>query len=123
MKWLQILLSANMSWDEFVSSVTETIGVAGTDKTDESGNRHVWRVLNVEITGYDEPGLEDDQGIDLSKFNFCLDQVHIFSIGDSLEEESKFGLALARFTVVRLRKKIVGNVELVDNLQKIIPIP
>ena len=117
---LSIMVSSDASWDEFVESVSNIVGVAGLSETDDFGKRHVWKALNTEFIGIDQPDLDDDQGIPFSKFNCQLDL--IASNLESPNETERFYCAVGRFVTIKLKRSLTGDIQLIQNLQTLVSV-
>jgi hypothetical protein len=104
------------NWHKLLEAVSRILGMPGLDKSDESGRRHVWHLVGLEIIALEKPDLEDDNGILFSTFASEVDLTLCET--DYLNEAEAFRHAFAVLLVLRLRSLLDSNTCLVRNLQQ-----
>jgi len=117
---LSVLVNAQLSWHAFRKILALIIEASGTDMSDNLGHRQVWAVFGVQIVAFDSLELEDDQGILFSEFKFQVELTA--TLHAPMSETERYYVAVARYVAVRLKAAIEGDVQLVRNLQTVIPI-
>ncbi|MDB6135727.1 MAG: hypothetical protein JWM59_3970 [Verrucomicrobiales bacterium] len=106
----------NSVWEKVVETISHMLGVAGFEKRDERGVRHVWYLFGMEIIAIDDPDLVDDQGIPFSEFS--TEVALILHRTEHWEEAEAFRHAFAVLLVLRLRNLIGSSIYMVRNLQQ-----
>lgn len=110
------ILIKKPEWRKLVDVISRILNIPGSDESDETGRRHIWHLVGMDIIALDEPKLEDDHGIAFSTFSSEVDLVLCET--DYLREAEDFRTALAVLLVLRLRSQLDPDSRLVRNLQQ-----
>ncbi len=113
---VSIFFGPEAGLDSAARAIERMLGRTPASTRNDLGQRYTWRILNMEVTAFDEHGLVDDCGIEFTSFPLEIDLI-LFDSSAAMAELDVVRTALAFYMAARLSKELSTNTIVVRNLQ------
>ena len=119
MKELDLYIQNNETFKDFVQKFSKLFFLSLDIQ--EKNDRLICQYysLDIETLLFNNHGMEDDMGIEFSKYNYCLSLVKINRGGKGKEYDDLY-YSLAKYYAVKISDQLNSKCMLVENSQRIL---
>lgn len=119
MKELDLYIQSNKIFKDFVKEFSELFSL--NLDIQEKDNRLICQYysLDIETLLFNNHGMEDDMGIEFSKYNYCLSLVKINRGGKGKEYDDLY-YSLSKYYAIKISSQLNYRCMLVENSQHIL---
>ena len=112
-----LLIECNIAFEEMVSNLEKVFRTTLEVNQTDLGKRCQFYCFDMEFYLYSEHGLEDDMGIEFSKYNYVLNLYKLIRGGES-KAYLKMYDSIALYYAEKISQTLKVNTLLVDDLQR-----